>query len=206
MPSQITIPTPRGRIVGALGLITFVLFFVVLAVENLLNHTAMIPSILWLVLVAVGIASILKEEKGFVKFLGAFSSKHFAEVVETIPNAWDIHWGFRLAGRRLVYKVIPVGKIKSLEWSLGQASGLAGRDMNDWHVTLWYDHDDPIKCEQGTKWKLRYPDQEPYCVNYSGPKEKAAALGREVLVLLETAGAVFVQGQDEGTFIRESVA
>jgi hypothetical protein len=203
-PLQIIIPKSPGRVIAAVGLTSFVLFTVDIAVKNLQDHAAMIPSIIWLMLVTAGIVHQMREEKGFVKFLEVFAFKPFAEVVETGPNTWDLRFGFRMAGHCLFYQGIPLNKIESLVWSSGQATSLAGRDMNDWTVVLWYDHDDPVKSEHKKKWKHYHPDQDPYSVNFSGPKEDAAILGREFLALLKNAGAVLVPGKDDCTFVRES--
>jgi len=204
--TQIKIPKPLGEVVGAYVITSFIVFFVAVAVSNLFHRIAIIPSLLWLILVAAVNIGSLREiggRRNLVDLLGSFSRKHFAEIVETGVNTRDICFGFKSLGRRLFYESVNVSKIESLEWRTGQATGMAGRDMNDWHVILWFNHDDPAKSEKQKKWH-RKPDQDLYIVGPFRSKKATASFGRDFLSFLEKAGVALVQGEDDSTFIRES--
>ncbi|MBT3379294.1 MAG: hypothetical protein HN742_43070 [Lentisphaerae bacterium] len=203
---RLRVPKPGSDVVGAAVMTSFILFFVALALSNLADGLALIPSLIWLLLVTAVFVGVWREEgtrQFFTGILGEFSLKHFAEIVEPAAAPQDVRFGFSCLGHRMFYQTIPVNKIESLEWHTGQATSLAGRDMDDWHVTLWFDHGDPGKSEQQKEW-YRKPDQDLYIIGPSRPKEVTAAFGREALDFLRAAGAALVQGENDCTFVRNS--
>ena len=77
---------------------------------------------------------------------------------------------------------------------------MAGRDLGDWSVALWYDHGDPAKSL--AQKKHRWPDQEVYIVGLTGPKNKVDAFGHEFLNFLRQSGVFLVQGENDRKFVR----
>jgi hypothetical protein len=199
--SEMAVPKPRGEIIGAYVLTTAIVFFVVVGVSNLLNRIALIPSIIWLVLVATVVWGRCRKE-GIGKFLtnvqGRFASKHFVEKISEEKVRTEIRFGYQLFGRRYFYLRLPIDKIETVEWRSGQATDMVGRDMNDWHVVLWFDHDDPAKRD---KWS-RKPDQDIYIVGPDRRKEDTEAFGLSLVDFLRNAGALLAQGEDNCSFVR----
>lgn len=198
---EMPIPKPYSEVILSIVLTSFVLFFVSLAILNLVDRIAVIPSILWLLYVSLIIQFRCKENGiygFFINFLGKFSLRQFVERNQTT----EIRFGYQLAGYRLLYFKIPVNKIESVEWKPGQASERAGRDMNDWYVSLWFDHDDPIKSQK--KLGLRKPDQDVYVVSSARRREDTEFFGMAFLNFLQESG-VFLSpvGEDKTTFSRE---
>src|ERR1039458_2812396 len=200
--AYLKIPKPRRVVFGAILLTGFLLFFVFLAAYNLIHLVAMIPSTLWLLLVGTVFFGSCKERgaKTFLtEILGAFSAKEFTRAIRR-DDQNEIQFGFEMFGRGFLYFKLPVKKIESVNWSTGQATHLAGRDMKDWQVSVWYDHDDLVKSQKHQKW--RKPDQEIYLVGPTTEKEKTAAFGLTFVELLRKSGATLVQGGNECTFVR----
>ncbi|MGE9293213.1 MAG: hypothetical protein ACQKBW_06340 [Puniceicoccales bacterium] len=83
----------------------------------------------------------------------------------------------RVAGCRFDLLRIPAEAIRELNWSTGQATYLAGSDMNDWSVDIRYDPtltDGPENEDHGF-WTAEYVD---------GPREKMETLGRALVDFL----------------------
>ncbi|MHC4911379.1 MAG: hypothetical protein ACYTE5_00025 [Planctomycetota bacterium] len=204
--SEMSIPKPTGEVIAAWVFTAFIVCFVTLSVSNLLNRVAILPSILLLLLVAAVVWAGCGEEgmrQFLINILGSFASKHFAESISGTKHPTEIRFGFRLLGHRYFYLTIPLDKIETVEWDTGQATDLAGHDMNDWHITIWFDHDDPSKSQKQQDWH-RKPDQDVYIVGPHRRKEDAVAFGRSLLDFLRQAGASLVKGQDECSFVRKA--
>lgn len=125
--------------------------------------------------------------------MGRLFERHFVDAIPATSARREIHFGFVLLGHRFIQCTFVIDQIESVEWHTGQASDMAGHDMNDWHVALWFDHNDPIKGEGRRKWNLRKPEQEVYVVGPSAPREHAEALGRRFVRFLRAAGACLVE-------------
>ncbi len=181
----------------------FLLFFALLGVYNLFTWTAVIPSVLWLVLVAAVLFGFIKE-RGASRFitdiLGTFSRTQFAKTVSHGGNQTGIQFGYRILGHARHYLTIPIDKIDHVNWSTGQASSMAGRDVDDWSVALWFEHDDPVKAEQQKH--FRNPDLDIYIVGPTGKKEEIAAFGRNLVEYLRESGASLIPGENDCTFVR----
>jgi hypothetical protein len=204
--SEMPIPKPKGQIIGAWIFTAFILFFVILALSNLVNSDAIVYSIIWLLLVAGVIWSFCRDEgirRFLVNLLGNFASKHFAQSISADEHHAEIRFGYQFLGHRFFYMAIPIDKIETVEWSTGQATDLAGREMNDWHVVLWFDHDDPARSQK--QQMLGKPDQDVYIVGPHGSREKTAAYGQSFLDFLRQAGATLVPGENECSFVRTPV-
>jgi len=79
---------------------------------------------------------------------------------------------------------------------------MAGHDMTDWGVYLWFDHNDPDKSEK--KRKLKKPDQDIYRVGPSTRKSRAEAFGLSFVAFLRDAGAKLDQGAIPTCFVRRT--
>jgi hypothetical protein len=206
---ELEVPKPVRVVVGAVvvGIFgtAFLLFFIFLAVYNLSNRMAIIPSAIWLLLVGSVLIGLSKE-KGSKQFateiLGAFSRKEFVQTICRENGENEFQYGFRMFGLHFSYFTIAVDKIESVKWNTGQASHFAGRDVGDWHIAVWYDHGDLVKSKK-QHW-MKNPDQDLYLIGLEAPKEKTAALGHALLDLLQKSGASLIQGNNDCTFVRQS--
>lgn len=202
---EMTIPKSRGEFLstGFLSLIVVVSAF--LAVLNVANNDAIILSVIWLLFVgwilwnecqdAVGVRGYL------IDWLAAFAGRKFAFVPPADNHQARIRFGYELFGRSFYQKEIEFGHIESVEWSPGQATSMAGHDMKDWSIALWYAQGDP---ERGEKHHLlRKPDQNVYIVGSLRPKEDASTLGTELVSFLNGIGVFFVESEEDNVYVRE---
>ena len=93
-----------------------------------------------------------------------------------------VRFGFTLLGRDFDRLQIRRATLTSVQWSSGQATSLAGHDMNDWSVAVCYDR----KGAKGTIVSDYHEDVE--VVGPDGPKHEAAALGASLADFFRSAG------------------
>ncbi|MBK1790039.1 hypothetical protein [Persicirhabdus sediminis] len=200
-----TIPNSRSEALWTGFLSVIVVVFGGLAVLNLANRVAIIPSVIWLLIIAWTLWRRGRDAGGtrryFCDLLAVFLGRRFALSTNDETGQPSVRFGYELFGRRFYERTIPLDRIESVEWSPGQATSMAGRDMKDWSVALWYDHGDPEKSKK--QHMLRKPDQDVYIVGPSRPKEDTAALGEDFLAFLRATGSTLLQGDTDSIYIRE---
>jgi hypothetical protein len=203
--AELRMPKLAREITAPVFMMAFVLFFIVLAVVNLANRSALLASSLWLAFIGLILFAGFKEE-GFSKlrlgFLRVFARDEFIQAVELEPDRRFIRIGFRLLGFAFYRLTIPVGKIESVSWSTGQGTYFAKRDMNDWQVSIWYDHDDPVKSQRQAGW--RKADQEILLIGAAQKKEITEAFGKAVAEFFREAGANLIPAEADCAFVRAS--
>jgi hypothetical protein len=203
---EMNIPKSRGEIVST-GFLSFIVVSAFLAVLNLANHDAIILSIIWLLLVGWILWSKCQDAGGIrgylIDWLAVFAGRDFVSVPQEDTHQARIRFGYDLFGRRFYQKDIGFDRIESVEWSTGQATSRAGRDMNDWSVTLWYDHGDSERSKKHHM--LRKPDQNIYIVGSSRPKEDTATLGKEFVSFLSGVGVLLVRGEGDNVYVRAPI-
>lgn len=198
---------PRSRADDAFCFVitVIVVVFAVLALVDLCSGVALIASSLWLALVTISIWTACRNEGGLRRYLinrvGDLAGQRFVEADPADAQPQHIHFGFQLFGCCFIQKSILLTKIETGEWRTGQATGMAGRDMNDWHISIWLDRDDPALTEK-QRASLR-PDQYIYCVGPSVRKEETEALGLSLVAFLREAGADLIQGETATCFVRQ---
>jgi hypothetical protein len=181
--------SPEGTACGVGCAVLFIGFFVWLAISNLLapstpliGHAA---SILWLAIVAfVLFAAIFQVglRMSAIEILGAFAKYHFVELRREGDRV-VIGFGYQLFGRTLYYLQIEGEWVVSVNMNTGQATNLAGRDMNDWHVALWYR--DPNVLPKPGPYSL---DRELYLVGRAGAKAPTAEFLQAFVAFLRAGG------------------
>lgn len=130
-----------GHVFGCCFLTFVLVFFSALAASHLWNFASrsafvLVAAVLWLLLVCysavIGLADMGGIGASVRGILGAFSWNQFLEVVAQESGRRVMRHGFRLFGLPLYYRKVPLDRITLVKWSTGQATSLAGRDMNDW--------------------------------------------------------------------------
>jgi hypothetical protein len=187
------IPTRIRDSAGEVVLTVVVVFFVLLAIVELILAAyvpiqALVPAGLWLAFVFFGVRSSIRSEGGIRQFLirrvGVFACRHFAEIAPG-DGQKVLSFGYDWFGRRLYYIRIMAGAVRSVKWGAGQASSLSGRDMNDWHVIVWFER------EQATTLDWNHVSRPKYGLHIVGPsqeKRKAEALGKNLAEFLHKRG------------------
>jgi hypothetical protein len=153
--------------------------------------TAIIVSFVWLMLLGLLIAGEVSAHRTRARLhgvslkqrlkalLGAFARKHFVDHTDG-----KLQFGFQLFKRTWVIREIPSASVVSVEWSAGQASGMSGRDCNDWRVWLWHlDHSLNRK-------PMGFPQREESLsqVGDEGSKAKMSGLGLKFVDFLRDGG------------------
>ena len=163
-----------------------VVFFVALALSNLVNYEsvplfAIIGSVLWLLIVAASVKVNILDERGFHEFfldrLANLAARRFVEFIPLHGDDLRVRFGFTLLGRDFNHLQIPRAKLASVGWYSGQATDLAGHDMNDWHVDVCYNREG-----------FAYREEEVHVAGPSGPKHEADALVGSLVDFFRTAG------------------
>ncbi len=173
---------------------TVLVFFVAVAISNLVDYEfvplyAIILSVFWLLIVATAITMGIGDSGGLRLFimhrLGNFSADQFVEIIPQHGDDLMVRFGFKLLGRDFNQLQIRRAELASVKWNSGQATSLAGHDMNDWHVAVWY------KCRGAKRWRasgLSYTEEAVCLVGPDGPKHEAAALGASLVDFFRSAG------------------
>jgi hypothetical protein len=152
---RMPVPAP-GEGCGVVLLVLFLAGTVALAVYNLSDYPdlpflGLVASVLWLALVSFTFVTGVWVAGGLwmsaVHALGEFSPAHFVEA-RRAGDQTVIGFGYELFGRRFYYLRLDPARVESVVMNTGQATALAGRDMNDWSVVVWY-------------WKSDVPPPEP---------------------------------------------
>jgi hypothetical protein len=148
---------------------------------------AVLLALLWLFLVAVNLRYAIRERGGARRFaveqLGAFSSRHFVEV-EREGERTIIRFGYELFRRRFTRLALDARHVVSVEMSSGQATALAGKDMDDWSIVLWYRDPTrpPRKHIEGAR------DDDVYIVGPARAKTATSELFDSFVAFLRGAG------------------
>jgi hypothetical protein len=202
--AELPIPHPAGAVWVTVGYL-LVLLFVVIATGNLFyaRHiplSATIASLLWLSLVGFVTLLNLRDEgveQYVVNRLGTYSRRHYVRATPSIGKAKSISIGYQLFGRDFSYLNVDADAISSVDWNSGQATSMAGRDMNDWHVALWHRH------PQGPQRTPFFPgarDDEIFIFGRIGPRPMAEAFGKQLVEFLITAGVELTPGTNGREF------
>ena len=99
-----------GAVIGAIVGTVFLLFFIFLGIYNLFNCMAIIPSLIWLLLVGWVLIGF-RREKGSKQFateiLGAFSLKQFVQTIRRKSDQNEIQFGYWMFGHRFCISRFP---------------------------------------------------------------------------------------------------
>jgi len=201
--SEIRIPKSRREFVGGIValLVTslFILFFVLLAILNLVllpgeSFIGSLASLGWLVLIVLCIWGLCKFEGGalhaLIIIVGIFSRTHFAAVCHQVEGFDALCFGYKLLGMRLYHLKIKCDSIRTVDWSSGQLSDRCGYDANDWSVIVWYDKRHATK---GRWSRFDKYDLGLYLVGSAQEKIKTEEFGNRFIELLRDAGVPAVQ-------------
>jgi hypothetical protein len=202
---EMTIPSLRSDTAWDGFLIFIVVFFGFLGILNLVNHVAIIPSAIWLVFVTVTVWNGCREVGGLRRYLvdrcSFFAGRRFVLYPSGQTDSSRIRFGFEIFGRRVFQRDVQIERIESVEWAPGQATSMAGHDVNDWQVVLWFDHCNPEKSKRDHM--LRKPNQDLLIVGPARRKEDTSSLGLEFVAFLLKSGARLTEGSNDSVFVRE---
>jgi hypothetical protein len=202
---EMTIPKSRSDTVWE-GVFTFiVVFFGFLGILNLTNHVAIIPSAIWLIIVMTIVWNGCREAGGIRRYLAdrlaVFAGRRFVLYLSGQTGPARIRFGYQLFGLRVFQRDVQIERIECVEWTPGQTTSMAGHDMKDWRVVLWYEHCSPEKSKKDHM--LRKPDQDLHIVGPSRRKEDTSAFGLEFVAFLRKAGARLIQGEADNLYVRQ---
>jgi hypothetical protein len=199
------VPRPRSQTAWVIRFTLFVAVFSVLAIVDLARGDAVLASVLWLVLVTSLVWAHARNAGGLCAYaldtLAAAFGQHFAQTTDGGIALGELRFGYDLGRHRFVRRTFPLSAVHEVLWRPGQATAVAGKDKNDWHVSILYAHGDPAQTERMRKWSP-HPEWDLYMLGFEGPEEHAKALGRDLVAMVHTAGLSLVPGKDDQTFVR----
>jgi len=187
---ELMVKKGRGELVAAVILTAVIVTSLRLAIKNLIDHVAVLPSAIWIILVLSVTLSNLRAS-GIGKFhltiLSTFSRYQLLRV-SAHPLQPTLEIGFTLFGLPFIELRIARDDVVCVYWHSGQATEMSGRDANDWSVFLRYRHHDAQKemkeRERGRKW----PGQSLIVIGPARSKGITEALGNRVLDFLSASG------------------
>ncbi len=131
--TEMAIPKWGSEVVAFIVMILILVIATLAAIIELLTLLQVIVPCIWLAIMGFFIWSAYREcgsvRQLLANFLGLFALRQFVESVPQASGAVEIRFGFKLFGHRFFYLTVPLDKIERIEWSTGQASDMAGRDM-----------------------------------------------------------------------------
>jgi hypothetical protein len=205
---EITIPKKHSEVVWSFFMSFIVVFFLALSLVNLWVGLVQLLSALWIAFIALVVWSGAREAGGIrpflVNWLGGIVGRHFLEAASGDFPLRPVRLGYEIFGRRFYSALIPLRAIRCVNYSAGQATGLAGRDMKDWSVFF--------RCDKGGSYARDIESAEPV----SGPltlgdmgvgplraKELTEKLALEIAEFLQAAGAPLVKREGDNVFVRQ---
>jgi hypothetical protein len=202
--SEMDIPKPASEITIMVVLFSIVVFFVLLAIFNLLflsylpifnrdqRLITLVSSVIWLVFIFFAVRSSYRYHGGMQQFMinlaCVFAPHQFAEIVRQDTGRKVLCFGYQLFRKRFYYLKIQCDGIKTVDWGAGQGS----RGMNDWHIYVWFDKDSATTLNWASSEKPRFGI-------YAGPslmKDKTEKLGALFIEFLRNAGVTAAQYDD----------
>jgi hypothetical protein len=157
--------------------------------------TALLASVAWLLLVGTMLAVARNVAGGtrqyLINCLGDFAARQLVWIEWRGEDSPHVCFGFQMGRGRPCYVRIRMDAIAKVEWRTGQASALAGRDMNDWYVSIKFDKRKSTITPLGRPYPHRF-----YTVGPSGPRETVEEFGLEFVKLLISAGARLAPTKD----------
>jgi hypothetical protein len=192
--TELLVRQGRGGRIAAVVFLFIVLVWTPLAVRNLTDREAMIPSALWIALVTITVVSRIREHglRGYGRsLLNGFARRQLL-CVERHGQSRTLAVGFRLLGRNFIEQRVPVQDVASLTSSSGQASDRAGRDVGDWTVFLWYRHHDSRREERELRSRYKRPGLAILGIGPARAKQGTESLGLQVANFLNASGSPVV--------------
>ncbi|MBI1321811.1 hypothetical protein GC170_01290 [bacterium] len=191
------LPLPGGEGFGVIG-ISFLLATFLLAVSNLTifepaGRLPKISSALWISMLMFMLVMDIHIAGGIAFWakcqVARFAKVHWVRIVRNDPWPSTISIGFELFGRDFDRFRIALPDITKIDWTSGQATELAGRDMNDWHVALWYRK----KRRSGNAIRSADEPCDLVLIGPQGTKEETAELGERLVRFLVESGVDLIQ-------------
>ncbi len=205
---EMAIPRSRSDDIFCWTITLIVIVFFILAIVNICNGTALIASCLWVALVMMNVWIAYRKQGGLrkhlINFIGDRAGKRFVEFDWSDAPPQSLRFGFHLFGRWFIQKSILLSSIKKVEWNTGQATDMAGRNMNDWQVWIWFTQNEfATGKKQRSSWKSDlYKKSDLYGVGPSGCKAETEALGLSFVAFLRDAGADLIPDATTTCFVR----
>ncbi len=205
---ELEVPVWRKGRQTALRIVAFcmmavALFFSWLSVYAILNGFAVVAPTLWLVIFGLMVGSDILGNgiwRWPVDCLGMLIGREVIWYRLNEPSVERIYFGLRVFGVRLAHHSLAVPSIETVDWGAGQGTGMVGRDMDDWYITIWFDHGREKKRRRRKKYHR--PDQDSLCLSLDERKDRVESFAMDLVEFLREAGAHLVKDGSENRFVR----
>jgi hypothetical protein len=205
MTTHLNMPIPsrsRGEMIWLSFLTILAVVFSILAVFDLVTQEAIIAPVLWLGFVALVVWQGIEREGDFRKFsfsiMGVFAGTEFIEIAALDDQSPEIRFVIQAFEHRSVQWSVCVDRVVSVEWNSGQATAMAGRDMQDWHLCLWFKED-------STKSRLFKPGQDIYVIGPSRRKQETEVFALAFVDFLRRANLPLTR-EGDARFVRSEAS
>lgn len=204
LPLPLTRAELAARVVTTCIVAALVLGVSRLAIAHLVSPgqspaIALVASTAWLGLVVFMVVGFLVMEgvrRTIVSVLGLVSRDHFVQVRPGEGDEARLRHGFRLLGIVVPFDVVPLGQVRAVSWTLGQASGRIGEDLDDWSIVLW--HASPLPRDGASS------SEGHLIVSPERARATIEPLGLTLVDFLREAGVPLV-AEEETRFVRDEL-
>lgn len=160
-------------------------------------------SAVWLLVISTAVVGFIHTYGGVRRWLvrtsAAFIPRHYVWLDPHSSGTPTLTVGYRLFGKRLHLLQIGTDGIRSVEWSAGQGSDMSGRDLNDWHVALWFD---VIALRSPLTSHFVHGSEGIDIIGPADSQSRTADLGRRFIAFLKTHGVTLIQMGEQPKFIQ----
>ena len=212
--SEFEIPASSGEAAVAIVIHVITVVASAAAVLNLAyfgttSICGLVSSILWILVVCFYVwIGCTEDHRGprqhLINHLGFYSRRQFAALTKRADASTGLSFSYRIFGLKFDYLRFSADQITSVDWSPGQASDMAGEDMNEWHVAVWY----RLQSTEKRKPSTFFPGRHVYIVGPSRRRQDTDAFGRSFVEFLRSGGVDLVEvpcRKDRVKFMRSRI-
>ena len=185
MEAAFTYRKPANESVGDMVVFGIWFFFFGLALFNLaflrpLETVPLLASIAWVSIISFSFVSncwTLGLRQHCIDLLGGCVRNRFVRVEQSDSGDQTLGFGFVFASRCFSQLKFKSEGIRTIDWNMGQSSGRTGKDMDDWHVVVWFDVTSIVYNANGNELGI-------CLVGQSGSKEEMESYGYSFIEFL----------------------
>jgi len=187
--NEITYLNPIGEVIWMAFLWITGYSFLALGILNVffirpMPVAGIIASLIWIGAMSIGLLYDCRRigvRQHLISLLGCFIRNRFVQFVRDDSGVALLCIGYKFRSKRMFFLKVQATGINKVDWGMGQASGIAGKDMNDWSVAMWFKGDAIVYNRKGNDLRL-------YIVGPPGRRDRIEEFGNTFIDFLKSNG------------------